>query len=73
MSKLAIEEEHNGWYAWGGVFRVHPAREAYTFTVRPRSVARACMFEYEGSFVRKDGRWQATPPTLIRTAGPAGD
>src|SRR5258708_1657175 len=67
MAKMNIEEEEDGWYAWTGAFRFHPSKVIYTFVVRPRLGARACVFEYKGSFVNKEGRWAATPPELVST------
>jgi hypothetical protein len=72
-SKMTAEDEGSGWYAWAGAFRFNPSKATYTFTVRPRPGARACTFEYEGSFVRKEGRWLATPPKLVRRALQAGE
>ena len=68
MAKMNIEKEEGGWYSWTGAFRFQPSRAIYTFVVRPQPGVRACMFEYKGSFVNKDGRWSATPPELVSTA-----
>jgi hypothetical protein len=68
MGKMKVEEEADGWYAWTGAFRFNPSKGIYTFVVRPQPEARACVFEYKGSFVSKDGRWSATPPELVSTA-----
>ena len=68
MAKMKVEQDEDGWHAWTGAFRFNTAKAVYTFIVRPRPVARACVFEYKGSFVNKDGRWSATPPELVSTA-----
>jgi hypothetical protein len=68
MAKMNIEEIEDGWYAWTGAFRVHPSKAIYTFVVRPQPGAQACVFEYKGSFVNKEGQWSATPPELASTA-----
>ena len=73
MAKMKIEESEDGWYTWIGAFRFNPSKLIYTFTVRPRRGVRACVFEYEGSFVHKDGRWSATPPELVQTKLQAGE
>jgi hypothetical protein len=73
MAKMKIEEEEDGWYAWTGAFRFNTSKAIYTFVVRPQPGARACVFEYKGSFVNKDGRWAATPPELVSTALQAGE
>lgn len=73
MAKMKMEEEKDGWYAWTGAFHFNPAKAIYTFVVSPRPGVRACVFEYEGSFARKDGGWSATPPKLVGTALQAGD
>ncbi len=73
MSKMRIEEQENGWYGWTPAFRFNTSEAIYTFVVRPRPGARACVFEYKGAFVIKDGRWGATPPELVRTALQAGE
>jgi hypothetical protein len=73
MARRKIEAEEDGWYAWTAAFRFHPARGIYTFVVAPRPGVRACVFEYEGTFVRRDGAWSATPPRLVKAALPAGD
>jgi hypothetical protein len=67
MAKMKIEEEKDSWYAWTAAFRFNPSKAIYTFIVRPKPGARASVFEYEGSFVKKDGVWSATPPKLLRT------
>jgi hypothetical protein len=67
MAKMAIEKKEDGWYEWTGAFRFHPAKAVYGLTVRPREGARACIFEYKGTFVRKEGKWTATAPKLVRT------
>ena len=73
MAKMKIEEEEDGWYAWTGAFRFNTSKAIYTFVVRPQPGARACVFEYKGSFVNKEGRWSATPPELVSTALQAGE
>jgi hypothetical protein len=73
MAKFNIKEYKDGWYAWTGAFLFHPSKAIYTFVVRPRPYARACVFEYKGSFVIKDGRWAATPPELVSTALQKGE
>jgi hypothetical protein len=67
MAEMAIEKSDDGWYAWTAAFRINPTKAIYTFTVRPRPGARACIFEYKGSFVQEDGLWHATPPELVQT------
>src|SRR4051794_3452937 len=52
MAKIGIEAEKDGWYAWTAAFRFNLAKTSYTLVVRPKPGARACVFEYEGSFVR---------------------
>ena len=73
MSKMNIVEGQDGWYDWTAAFSFNPSKAIYTFVVRPRPGARACLFEYKGSFVSKDGRWIATPPELVSTALQAGE
>src|SRR5262245_27250715 len=73
MAKMKIEEDEDGWHAWTGAFRFNTSKAIYTFVVRPRPGARACVFEYKGSFVSKDGRWSATPPELVSTALQTGE
>jgi len=73
MAKMKTEELENGWFAWTGAFRFHPSKAIYTFVVRPRPGVRACVFEYQGTFVSKNGRWAATPPELVSTALQAGE
>lgn len=73
MAKMTIEEEQDGWYSWTAAFRFNPSKAVYTFAVRPKPGARACAFEYEGAFVRKDGVWSATPPELVRTKLQSGE
>jgi len=73
MSKMEIEKQEDGWYAWTGAFTFQPAKALYHFVVRPAPGARGCMFEYNGTFIRKDGHWVATPPTLVSTALQAGN
>ncbi|MCI0379412.1 MAG: hypothetical protein L0215_17520 [Gemmataceae bacterium] len=73
MAKMKIQEEKDGWYAWTGAFRFNPSKAIYTFVVRPRPGTRGSIFEYEGSFVTKDGGWVATPPKLVRTVLQAGE
>jgi hypothetical protein len=73
MAKMTIEDEENGWYAWTAGFRFNPSKAIYTLVVRPRPGARACVFEYKGSFVNKEGRWSATPPELVSTALQTGE
>jgi hypothetical protein len=73
MSKMKIETEEDGWYAWTGAFRFNPSKAIYTFVVRPQPGVRACVFEYKGSFVSNDGRWSATPPELVSSALQGGD
>jgi hypothetical protein len=72
MAKMAIEKKEDGWYDWTGAFSFNPSQAVYTFTVRPSPGARACIFEYTGTFFHKDGRWSATPPKLIRTVLQSG-
>jgi hypothetical protein len=67
MAEMPIAKGDDAWYDWTAAFRINPSRAIYTFTVRPQPGARACVFEYEGSFVQTDGRWHATPPKLVRT------
>jgi hypothetical protein len=66
MAKVKIEEEEDGWYAWTAAFRFNTSKAIYSFVVRPRPPA--CVFQYKGSFVTKDGRWTATPPELVSSA-----
>jgi hypothetical protein len=73
LSKMTIEADEDGWYVWSGAFRLNPAKAIYTLTVRPQPGARACVFEYEGSFVSKDGRWIATAPRLVRSVLQPGE
>jgi hypothetical protein len=73
MAKMKIEEDEDGWHAWTGAFRFNTSKAIYTFVVRPKPGAQACVFEYKGSFVNKDGRWSATPPELVSTALQAGE
>src|SRR5438874_11862732 len=73
MAKMAVEPRDDGWYDWTGAFRFNPSQAAYTFVVRPQPGARACLFEYKGSFVKDGGRWAATPPELVRTALQPGE
>jgi hypothetical protein len=73
MAKYEIEEETDGWYAWTAAYRFHPATAVYTLVVRPRPGARACTFEYRGSFVRQGDKWTATPPELVRTVLGGGE
>jgi hypothetical protein len=68
MGKMTIEDEGGGWYAWTGAFRFNPSAGVYALVVRPRPDARACLFEYKGSFVRKEGRWSATLPEWVSAA-----
>jgi hypothetical protein len=70
---MNIEEKQDGWYDWTGAFSFNPSKAIYTFVVRPRPDARACVFEYKGSFVKKGGRWVATPPELVSTALQTGE
>jgi hypothetical protein len=73
-AKVGIEKEENGWYAFGGSFRIHPARAVYTLTIRPRPGVRACRFEYEGGFVLgEDGQWVATAPKWVSSALQSGE
>jgi hypothetical protein len=72
MSKMAVEEQEDGWYSWGA-FRFHPAQAIYTFVVQPAPGVRACAFAYRGSFESQEGRWVATPPQLVSTALQAGE
>jgi hypothetical protein len=67
LAKRAPEAEENGWYAWTAAFRFHPGKALYTFIVRPKPGARACVFEYEGTFLKQNGVWSATPPRLVKT------
>jgi hypothetical protein len=67
MAKMEIGKEKDGWYAWTAAFRFNPSKAIYTFVVRPVPGARACAFEYKGSFVRNEGAWSATQPQLVRT------
>jgi len=67
MAAMPIDKEDDGWYQWTAAFRINPSKAIYTFTVRPQPGARACIFEYKGSFVQEDGRWHATPPELVQT------
>ena len=62
MAKMPVEEGKDGWYRWTA-FGFNPSRAVYTLVVEPRGGG-ACMFEYEGSFVREAGRWVATPPRV---------
>jgi hypothetical protein len=73
MAKMKIEAEKDDWFAWTAAFRFSPSRAIYTFVVRPQPGVRACVFEFEGSFVRKDGAWSATLPKLVRTVLQSGD
>ena len=73
MGKMRIEEQEDGWYAWTGAFCFNPAKAVYTFVVRPKPGARACVFEYKGAFASSGGRWSATPPELVSTALQAGE
>jgi hypothetical protein len=68
MAKMMIEKDEDGWYTWTGAFRLNPSKAIYTFEVRPQPGLRACVFLYNGSFVKRDGRWSATVPRLISTA-----
>jgi hypothetical protein len=67
MAKMKIEKKEDGWYEWTAAYRFNPSRAVYSFTVRPRPGARTCIFEYNGTFLHKDGQWTATPPKLVRT------
>jgi hypothetical protein len=73
MAKMKIDDEQDGWFAWTAAFRFSPSQAIYTFVVRPKPGSRASTFEYEGSFVKKDGVWSATPPKLVRTILPSGE
>jgi hypothetical protein len=73
MAKMKIDQEKDGWYAWTGAFRFNPAKAIYTFVVRPQPGFKGSIFEYEGSFVTKDGSWSATPPKLVRKVLQAGE
>ncbi len=72
LSKMKIEKQEDGWYAWAGAFHFNPAKAIYTFVVRPERGFEACVFGYEGTFVSNGGRWTATPPKLVSTALQAG-
>jgi hypothetical protein len=73
MSKMEITKEADGWYAWTGAFKFNPAKAHYTLTIRPAPDARACTFEYDGSFVNNDNRWVASSPHLVGTALQPGE
>jgi hypothetical protein len=73
MSKMEIEKQEDGWYGWMGAFTFHPSKALYHFVVQPAPGVRACAFEYKGSFIRKEGQWVATPPTLVSTAMQIGN
>src|SRR5262245_13974077 len=68
MAKMNIEEEEDGWYAWGGAFRFHPSRAVYSFVVHPQPGVLACVCVFEGTFEIKDGKWTASPPKLVSRA-----
>lgn len=73
MAKMPIAEEADGWFTWTAAFRFNPSRETYTFVVRPKPGSRACMFEYEGTFAKTDGKWAAAKPKLVRTVLESGE
>jgi hypothetical protein len=73
ISKMETVKEENGWYAWTGAFRFNPSEARYVLTIGPGPGVRACVFESEGTFVSKDNRWVAMPPTAERSALQRGD
>jgi hypothetical protein len=64
MKEMKIEKEADGWYAWTA-FRFNLEKTRYVLVVHPQPDARACTFEYTGSFVKTEGRWEATAPELV--------
>jgi hypothetical protein len=71
-AKVEVRAGEDGWYDFGGLFRIHPAKRAYTMLILPAPDAKACAFHYEGAFAVRDGRWVAGPPELVKTALQAG-
>jgi hypothetical protein len=72
MAKMAIEEKDGGWYEWTA-FRFKPSEAVYSLTVMPRPGAQACVFEYNGKFVKEGERWSASSPQLVRTGMQTGN
>ena len=64
LATLKLEERENGWYYWTGEVDVNPSTRRYHLIIGPdpRDHVRMCTFEYRGSFVWKNGPWQAMPP-----------
>jgi hypothetical protein len=73
MAKMKIEVREDGWCDWTGAYSFHLSKAVYSFVVMPKPGARACAFEYTGTFSIQDGRWVASPPILVRTAMQAGN
>jgi hypothetical protein len=67
-AKVLVEKAENGWYYFGGVFRINPSTRKYTYEIRPRPGVRACTFTFEGDFVLRQGKWVAGPSKEISSA-----
>jgi hypothetical protein len=67
-AKVAVQAGEDGWYNFGGLFGINPSTKSYTLLIMPALGAKACSFEYEGTFSFRQGRWVADAPKLVRTA-----
>jgi hypothetical protein len=67
-AKVPVQEAENGWYDFGGVFRINPSTKKYTMVIRPPPDVRACTFTFEGEFVLQRGRWLAGSAKVISSA-----
>jgi hypothetical protein len=67
-AKEPVREERDGWYGFGGVFRLNPSARRYTLVIRPRPGVKACTFFFEGTFCLQRGKWMAAAPKQVRSA-----
>jgi hypothetical protein len=67
-SAAAVVQNEEGWYDFGSAFRIQPSKAIYVLTVMPSPDVRACIVEWQGSFIFENGQWVALPPTELLSA-----
>jgi hypothetical protein len=67
-AKAALQEAEDGWFDFGGTFRVNPSMKKYTMVIEPPPNVRACTFTFEGTFLLQEGRWVAGPTRVVGSA-----
>lgn len=63
-----LRARDEGWYEFGGAFRINPSKRIYTVVLRPPPEVKACTFTFEGAFELKNGKWVAGEAKEVSSA-----